>query len=107
MTETNGQFDPGEDGLAGFAGKIADSLGQVNTDVFGNPLCTRYQFNDDNHDGVQDPGEATCSMATGADRQPSGGKRLSGDINMDGVVNGADKRCTPPRALIRRSPAAS
>ncbi len=34
VTEANGQFDPGEDGLSNFAGKIADSLGQVNTDVF-------------------------------------------------------------------------
>jgi hypothetical protein len=40
---TNGQYDPGENGLAGFAGKIADTLGQVTTDVFGNPLCTTYE----------------------------------------------------------------
>ena len=42
VTSTNGQYDPGEDGLPGFAGKITDYLGQVTTDVFGNPLCTRY-----------------------------------------------------------------
>ena len=42
VTEANGQYDPGEDGLSGFAGKITDYLGQVNTDVFGNPLCTTY-----------------------------------------------------------------
>ena len=41
---TNGQYDPGEDGLAGFSGRIADSLGQVTTDVYGNPLCTTYQM---------------------------------------------------------------
>ena len=29
-----------ENGLAGFAGHIADTLGEVTTDVFGNPLCT-------------------------------------------------------------------
>jgi SdrD B-like domain/IPT/TIG domain len=39
---TNGQYDPEENGIAGFAGKIADSLGQVTTDVYGNPLCTTY-----------------------------------------------------------------
>ena len=40
VTSANGQYDPGEDGLPGFTGKLADYLGQVNTDVFGNPLCT-------------------------------------------------------------------
>ncbi len=44
---TNGQFDPGENPLAGFAGKIADTLGQVTTDVYGNPLCTTYETDDD------------------------------------------------------------
>ncbi|MDT4947296.1 MAG: hypothetical protein QOH14_4029, partial [Pseudonocardiales bacterium] len=43
---TNGQYDPGENGLAGFSGKIADTLGQVTTDVFGNPLCTTYETDD-------------------------------------------------------------
>ena len=40
---TNGQYDPGENGLAGFRGNISDTLGLVTTDVFGNPLCTTYQ----------------------------------------------------------------
>ena len=91
VTEANGQFDPGEDGISGFAGKITDYLGQVNTDVFGNPLCTTYKFNDANNDGVQDPGEA---IILDADQTPIvthlGGKCLSGDINMDGVVNATD-----------------
>lgn len=39
---TNGQYDPGENGLAGFTAKLNDILGQVTTDVFGNPLCTTY-----------------------------------------------------------------
>lgn len=40
---TNGQFDaPAEQGLAGFTVLINDILGQVSTDVFGNPLCTQY-----------------------------------------------------------------
>ena len=91
VTEANGQYDPGEDGLSGFAGKITDYLGQVNTDVFGNPLCTTYASTDANGNGIQDPGEIDLS---GPDYEPTlvhlGGKCLSGDINMDGVVNGAD-----------------
>ncbi|MCJ7711381.1 MAG: hypothetical protein MUQ32_11210, partial [Chloroflexi bacterium] len=92
VTSANGQYDPGEDGLPGFAGKITDYIGQVNTDVFGNPLCTVYQFNDTNSDGVQDPGEKTV---LDAEQSPilvrQGGKCLTGDINMDGLVNAADE----------------
>ena len=40
---TNGAQDPDEPGLAGFVGHIADTLGEVQTDVYGNPLCTKYQ----------------------------------------------------------------
>jgi uncharacterized repeat protein (TIGR01451 family) len=91
VTEANGQYDPGEDGIAGFLGHITDYLGQVNTDVFGNPLCTKYQFNDANNDGVQDPGE---TIVLDGDQSPIithlGGKCLSGDINMDGLVNATD-----------------
>ncbi len=91
VTEANGQYDPGEDGISGFTGKIADYLGQVNTDVFGNPLCTVYAYTDANGNRIQDPGEINLS---GPDYEPTvvrlGGKCLSGDINMDGVVNGAD-----------------
>jgi hypothetical protein len=37
---TNGAPDvPAEHGLAGFQGHIADYLGEVTTDVFGDPLC--------------------------------------------------------------------
>ncbi len=39
---TNGAIDNGEDGLAGFQGHINDTLGEVTTDVYGNPLCTTY-----------------------------------------------------------------
>ncbi|PKW26218.1 IPT/TIG domain-containing protein [Phycicoccus duodecadis] len=39
---TNGAIDNGEQGLAGFQGHINDTLGEVTTDVYGNPLCTRY-----------------------------------------------------------------
>ena len=44
---TNGAPDePAEQGLAGFTGSLTDYLGQVTTDVYGNPLCTRYQGED-------------------------------------------------------------
>ena len=91
VTSTNGQYDPGEDGLPGFAGFITDYIGQVTTDVFGNPLCTKYQFTDTNGNGIQDPGE---QIVLDSDYAPIvthlGGKCLSGDINMDGVVNATD-----------------
>ena len=43
ISPTNGAPDvPAENGLAGFVGHIADYIGEVTTDVYGNPLCTRY-----------------------------------------------------------------
>ena len=47
---TNGQYDApselppaaGDPNLVGFRVLISDILGQVSTDVFGNPLCTEY-----------------------------------------------------------------
>ena len=33
---------PAEQGLAGFEGQLTDYLGQIITDVYGNPLCTTY-----------------------------------------------------------------
>ena len=39
---TNGAIDQGEPGLTGFVGHINDTLGEVSTDVYGNPLCTTY-----------------------------------------------------------------
>jgi len=43
---TNGANDQGEPGLAGFSGHISDTLGEVQTDVYGNPLCTVYKGED-------------------------------------------------------------
>lgn len=43
----NGQFDTDEHGLGGFHAVINDILGQVSTDIFGNPLCTTYNTNGD------------------------------------------------------------
>ena len=40
---TNMGQDTGEANLAGFVGHIVDSLGEIQTDVYGNPLCTRYE----------------------------------------------------------------
>lgn len=39
---TNSAIDNGENGLPGFQGHINDILGEVTTDVYGNPLCTTY-----------------------------------------------------------------
>ncbi|MEO8329250.1 MAG: hypothetical protein ABI586_04515, partial [Candidatus Nanopelagicales bacterium] len=40
---TDGQQDTGEAPLDGFVGHIVDTLGEIQTDVYGNPLCTRYE----------------------------------------------------------------
>lgn len=49
----NGAPDvPAEDNLAGFSGHIADVLGEVTNDVFGNPICTEYLLGGD---GKPDP----------------------------------------------------
>lgn len=37
---------PAEQGLAGFVGHIKDYIGEVTTDVYGNPLCTQYEGED-------------------------------------------------------------
>jgi uncharacterized repeat protein (TIGR01451 family) len=34
--------EPGENGLAGFKARLMDYIGEVSTDVFGNPLCSTY-----------------------------------------------------------------
>ncbi|MFN0282859.1 MAG: SdrD B-like domain-containing protein [Kineosporiaceae bacterium] len=46
VAPTNGTQDPGDPPLAGFVGHIADVLGEVQTDVYGNPLCTQYEGED-------------------------------------------------------------
>ncbi len=40
---TNGAIDNGESGLANFQGHINDVLGEVTTDVYGNPICSIYK----------------------------------------------------------------
>ncbi|MEO8519277.1 MAG: SdrD B-like domain-containing protein, partial [Dermatophilaceae bacterium] len=43
---TNMGWDTGENLMAGFVGGVADTLGPLQTDVYGNPLCTRYEGED-------------------------------------------------------------
>ncbi|MFC5827599.1 IPT/TIG domain-containing protein [Nonomuraea insulae] len=60
---TNGQFDPGiERGLEGWVGHIADVLGEVSTDWYGNPLCTEY---DAAHHPIEGTGGECKSNAQG------------------------------------------
>ena len=40
---TNGAYDVGDTPLEGFQGHLNDLLGEVTTDVYGNPLCTTYE----------------------------------------------------------------
>ncbi|WP_425954888.1 SdrD B-like domain-containing protein [Xylanimonas sp. McL0601] len=42
ISPTDGAPDAGDPGLAHFVGHINDYLGEVTTDVYGNPLCTTY-----------------------------------------------------------------
>ncbi len=79
---TNGAIDNGENGLEGFQGHINDTLGEVTTDVYGNPLCTTYVNEDAN---FQIPWDAASRDAEGNPVvQTVGGKCLSG---ADGIIN--------------------
>ena len=42
MAPTNGAYDAGDRALQGFDGHLNDLLGEVTTDVYGNPVCTTY-----------------------------------------------------------------
>ncbi|WP_457209007.1 hypothetical protein, partial [Nocardioides sp. P5_C9_2] len=42
MAPTNGAYDAGDQPLQGFQGHLNDLLGEVTTDVYGNPVCTTY-----------------------------------------------------------------
>ena len=62
ISPTNGAPDaPVENGLGGFQGHIADYIGEVTTDVYGNPLCTRYV--DENPETFQIPDNALVDGA--------------------------------------------
>ncbi len=75
--QTNGAYDTGEPTLAGFTAKLTDIGGQIQSDWFGNPLCTTYQ-----HD-------SGGLMLFGTDGKPLvatlGGKCVS-DANGDIVI---------------------
>ena len=42
MAPTNGAYDNGDQPIEGWMGHLNDLLGEVTTDVYGNPLCTTY-----------------------------------------------------------------
>jgi hypothetical protein len=84
ISPTNSAPDaPVEHGLAGFQGHIADYIGEVTTDIYGNPLCTVYEG--------EDPVTHVIPFASlDADMLPvpipgTGGKCLS-DANGDLVI---------------------
>ena len=61
--QANGEFDvPAENGLQGFVGHLNDIVGEVTTDWYGNPLCTRY---DANHNPIPGSGGKCVSDAGG------------------------------------------
>mgnify|MGYP005838713129 CR=1 FL=1 len=81
ISPTNGQFDaPAEHGLAGFTAIVNDIVGQVSTDVFGNPLCTQY-------DAAGNPiGQTNCLMSD-----------ANGDITVPNLgPNRYDVNMSPP-----------
>jgi hypothetical protein len=71
--QTNGAYDTGEPGLAGFEGHIQDVLDWVTTDWYGNPICTTYQhdpsglmiFGSDGKPAIQTVGGHCFSDANG------------------------------------------
>ena len=79
---TNGAIDNGEPGLAGFQGHVNDTLGEVTTDVFGNPLCTVYAG--ENPDTHVIPWDDTYRNADGTPKTISkiGGKCFSDSTGM-------------------------
>jgi len=95
---TNGQFDaPGEHGLAGFKAVVADLLGPVTTDVFGNPICTEYE-RDGNGQIIYDPeGNPIPIPGTGGECVSD----ANGDITIPNVSpNRFDVTVTPPTGTV-------
>ena len=80
---TNGAIDNGEPGLEGFQGHVNDTLGEITTDVYGNPLCTTYVG--ENNSGPN-PDYSIPSSALDADGNPvvdqAGGKCFSDSTGM-------------------------
>lgn len=96
ISPVNGAPDlPAEHGLAGFLGKVADSLGDVSSDVFGNPICTEYQ---------RDAGGNVVFDADGPVVASLGGVCLS---KCYVVENGVDVGTVPPLDAAGRCPTAT
>ena len=88
----NNVWDQGEVGLEGFAiiledagGKYGASAGIQSQDVFGNLLCTEYEFFDTNNNGTHDPGEL---FQMNNDGEPIVARAGSGCVTgPDGIVS--------------------
>jgi len=100
---TNSEDDiPLEEGLGGFHVTLADRVGEVTTDWFGNPICTEYEDlngngvfdfpGDDGVDGpVPVPGTGGFCVSDGDGIDVDGDGYSDGvDSNNDGVVDGPD-----------------
>jgi len=87
VSPVNGAPDvPAERGLAGFQGHIADYLGEVTTNLYGDPLCTEY--------------DASGNITTVGGRCLSKCYVVSGGVDVATVAADAAGRCPvdPPAA---------
>ncbi len=76
---TNAGPDANEAGLPGFVAQVNDTLGEISTDIYGNPLCTTYNGEDpDTH--VIDPGALDGDGLPVVDQ--IGGKCVSDDTGL-------------------------
>ena len=83
ISPTNGAPDvPAENGLPGFVGHIADYIGEVTTDVYGNPLCTLYV----GEDPVTRTGATLFPPDYAPEPIPGTGGRCVSDANGDLVI---------------------
>ncbi len=90
---TNGAIDNGEPGLAGFQGHINDILGEVTTDIYGNPLCSTYVGEDPDTHVI--PWNATSRDADGLPILDTvGGKCLSDSLGMVTIPHLGSNRYT-------------
>jgi len=90
---TNGAIDNGEPGLAGFQGHVNDILGEVTTDIYGNPLCTTYRGeNPDTHEIPWGPAYRDADGLPVVDRV--GGKCFSDATGMVAIPHLGTNRYT-------------
>ncbi|MCB0113328.1 MAG: hypothetical protein KDD84_04550, partial [Caldilineaceae bacterium] len=82
ISPTNSAPDaPIEHGLAGFSGHVVDYLGEISTDVYGNPLCTEYE-RDELGQIIFDPVDFTPNAIPG-----TGGECLSDENGYLAIPN--------------------